>query len=114
MRLSSESQHGSLLGRWNCAAIAILAALVAVLHCTVLDPSSLIGAALTPSLLCCIVHVNHLVSLCVRRQKRLNAAMLVVYVGLDAIPSLALSLAVYNVTWTVLGLRGVRPASFSC
>ncbi|CBZ23019.1 conserved hypothetical protein [Leishmania mexicana MHOM/GT/2001/U1103] len=114
LRLFNETHQKSLLGCWNCAAIAALSIAVAVLHCTVLDPSSTAGSLVTPSFLCCLVHASNLASLHTQRRRRLSAPMLAVYVCLDAAPSLALGLVVYNLSVTLMRLYGVHPAPFVC
>ncbi|KAK7194853.1 hypothetical protein NESM_000406300 [Novymonas esmeraldas] len=129
-RVFNETQQRSQLGQRNGAAVAALSAAVAVWHCTLLDPSSAAGALMTPSLMCCLVHTHNLLSLYMQQQqqqqqqqqhhpsapgrRRLTVPLLLVYVCLDVVPSLALALAAYHVTVTVLGLVGARPASFSC
>ncbi|CAC9436613.1 hypothetical protein CGC20_4350 [Leishmania donovani] len=114
LRLFNETHQKSLLGCWNCAAIVALSIVVAVLHCTVLDPSSTAGSLITPSFLCCLVHASNLASLYTQHRRRLSAPMLVVYVCLDAVPSLALDLVVYNLSLTLMGFYGLHPASFVC
>ncbi|GET85390.1 hypothetical protein, conserved [Leishmania tarentolae] len=112
--LFNETHQKSLLGCWNCVAITALSITVAVLHCTVLDPSSTVGSLITPSFLCYLVHANNLASLYTQRRRRMSIPMLIVYICLDAVPSLALDLVVYNLSLALMGLYGVRPASFAC
>ncbi|KAI5686247.1 hypothetical protein MNV84_00157 [Leishmania braziliensis] len=112
LRLFNESHQKSFLGCWNCVAIVALSVAVAVLHCTVLDPSSTVGTLITPSLLCYLVHANNLAVLYTQRRQQLSLPMFIVYVCFDAVPSLALDLVVYNLSLTLMGFYGVRPVSF--
>ncbi|KAG5488108.1 hypothetical protein LSCM1_08173 [Leishmania martiniquensis] len=114
LRLFNEAHQKSLLGRRNCAAIVFLSIAIAALHCTVLDPSSMIGSLVTPSLFCCLVHAHNLASLYASQRQRLSVPMLVVYVCFDAVPSIALDVVIYHLSLTLMGFCGVRPASFAC
>ncbi|KAG5512532.1 hypothetical protein GH5_08499 [Leishmania sp. Ghana 2012 LV757] len=114
LRLFNETHQRSLLGCRNCVAIASLSIAVAVLHCTVLDPSSRMGSLVTPSLLCCLVHANNLAALFMKHPQRLSVPALVVYVCFDVVPSIALDVVAYHLSLTLMGFCGARPVSFAC
>lgn len=114
LQLFNERHQRSMMTPLNVVAIAVLSAAAAIAHCTVVDPVSVAGSLLSPSLLTLLVHANALCGVYVRRKRRFTAPMLVVYTFFDILPSLGLGIVCYNLELIALELYGFRRASSAC
>lgn len=114
LQLFNERQQKSMAGHAVIFAIALVSVATALAHCTIVDPASVTGSLLSPSLLTLLVHSNTLCGLYVRGKRRFTAPKLIIYTVCDIVPSLGLSVMAYNLGLIALELYGFRRASFAC
>jgi hypothetical protein len=114
LQLFNERRQKSMMTRCSIVTIALLSLAAAVAHCIVVDPMSILGSLLSPSLLTLLVHANALCGVYMRRKRRFTAPMVVVYTIFDVFPSLGLGIVCYNLGLIVLGSYGFRRLSFAC
>lgn len=114
VQVFSESQSRSRFGPLNYLKVVLLSCLNAVAHRLFVDPCSTIGVAISPAMLCSLVHISCIFSLFLTRRGGLSSSFLLVYMLLDVVPSLALAFTVYAITMIAGDFAGAPPVSLVC
>ncbi|KAL7703390.1 hypothetical protein N2W54_003006 [Lotmaria passim] len=114
LQLFNERHQKPIMTRLHVIVVALLSVAAAAAHCTFVDPVSIPGSLLSPSLFALLVHANAVCGVYVRRKRRFTAPMLIIYTVFDIFPSLGLSIVCYNLGLIALECYGFQRASSAC
>ena len=114
LQLFNERHQKPMMTRLHVIVVALLSVAAAAAHCTFVDPVSIPGSLLSPSLFTLLVHANAVCGVYVRRKRRFTAPMLIIYTVFDIFPSLGLSIVCYNLGLIALECYGFQRASSAC